>query len=117
MNALPLNDKPRSNRIKATGTDPRTLVPLLAPTPGNQSTFGTIADKMGSKGNTSNPPTSVACVTGSEQQTITDQKRAIGLEPTTFSLETKGQGRAGRMPSKISLLPTDDLVPEVLRRS
>ena len=60
---------------------------MFVPTPSNQNTFGTIADKMGSKGSRSTPPTNVACVTGSEHMSLGDEKRVIGLEPTTFSLE------------------------------
>ncbi len=85
---LPLDDDPNTQRAKATGTDPRTLVPLLVPTTGNQSTGGATADKTDHSGNALGAHTSVACVGDSEPQTRHDQKRVIGLEPTTFTLAT-----------------------------
>ena len=41
---LPLDDDPYVQRAKATGTEARTLVPMLVPTPGNRSTNRSIAD-------------------------------------------------------------------------
>jgi len=84
---LPLDGK-HTERTKATGTDARTIVPLLVPTAGNVSTHGTTADKIAVKGHGSSNDGSVQPDTVSEPLTRHVQKRVIGLEPTTFTLAT-----------------------------
>ena len=86
--SLPLGDMPGTQRVKATGTDPRTLVPMLVPTTGNRNTDGAVADKTTGAGNAPTMSESVESGKGSDPQTRHDQKRVIGLEPTTFTLAT-----------------------------
>ena len=85
--SLPLDDGPHAQRVKATGTEARTLVPLLVPTPGNHSTNRAIADKMGRGGGPRGIDVSAAVDESSQSKSTGVEKRAKGLEPSTFSLE------------------------------
>ncbi len=86
--SLPLDDTSRTTPATATGTDARTLVPVLVPTTGNQSTQEATVDKTSA--DTSAPSQSVNDVLGksSERLTRDDKKRVMGFEPTTFTLAT-----------------------------
>ena len=85
--SLPLSDEPHVQRVKATGTEERTLVPLLVPTPGNHSTNRAIADKMDRRGDPLAIAVSVSGDESSQSKSTGVEKRAKGLEPSTFSLE------------------------------
>ena len=85
--SLPLGNGPHTQRAKATGTEARTLVPLLVPTPGNHSTNGAIADRMDWRGDPPGIAASIAADKSSQSKSTGVAKRAKGLEPSTFSLE------------------------------
>ncbi len=84
--SLPLDDGPHTERAKATGTDPRTLVPVLVPTADNQRTSGATADKTGCNGGTLSIAASVAAGDGCDALSSDVEERVKGLEPSTFSL-------------------------------
>jgi len=85
--SLPLGNGPHTQQAKATGTEARTLVPLLVPTPGNRSTNRAIADKMERREGPHRISVSVAADESSQSKSTGVEKRAKGLEPSTFSLE------------------------------
>ena len=84
---LPPIDRPDAQRAKATGTDGRNLVPTLVPDSGNACTLlsqaGTRGDGRPSGGTAVSDALDTACASVSDHVS----KRAMGLEPTTFSLE------------------------------
>ena len=80
-------EEPHTQRAKATGTEARTLVPLLVPTPGNHSTNRAIAGNMGRRPASQGISVSVAADESSQSKSTGVGKRAKGLEPSTFSLE------------------------------
>ena len=84
--SLPLSDAPSTERATATGTDPRTLVPVLVPTTGNQTTRKTTADKTTGRDDLLHIAVSVKPDESSESMSRGDKKRVKGLEPSTFSL-------------------------------
>ena len=84
--SLPLDDDPHVQRIKATGTGARTLVPMLVQTPGNHGTNRTIADKMNRRADPRRRDVSVDTDKSSQSKSTGGEKRVKGLEPSTFSL-------------------------------
>ena len=86
--ALPLDESSEGEREKATGTDPRTLVPLLVPTAGNQRTEGATADKTAGNHDCRDTVGSVAGVKSCDIKSRDGKKRVMGFEPTTFTLAT-----------------------------
>ena len=86
---LPLDGGPIRDSEKATGTDARTLVPMLVPDAGQPSTSGSSGDIRVEKGNSPRMPVNGHVVNGSDVKSTVDTKRAKGLEPSTFSLEGK----------------------------
>ena len=86
---LPLGDTPQSDSAKATGTDPRTLVPMLVPNPGNHSIFRSNADQTGEGG-----AVQQGVVSGDADKTcaplsMNGKMEPSGLEPPTSALRTQ----------------------------
>jgi site-specific recombinase XerC len=85
--SMPLDDSPRSQRQKASGTDGTLLVPMLVPNAGNNSASGANADNSAGGGNAEAIPVSVAHDKGKQRHTGNAKQRATRLERATFSLE------------------------------
>jgi hypothetical protein len=83
---MPLDGRPYT--AKATGTHARTLVPTLVPTTGNRSTNGATADKTAGSDGSARCNEKSLFVSGNQQLSTADPKRAKGLEPSTFTLGT-----------------------------
>ena len=84
---LPLDDSDKAERQKATGTDDRTLVPMLVQNAGKRCTTRTIPDKRDKNADPTERVVSVCTDKSCLNKTKGGVKRAIGLEPTTFSWE------------------------------
>ena len=87
---LPLGDEDQAERQRATGTTDdaaRTLVPMLVPRPGKRGISESTADKAADHKAKGSPFASDCNDKPCEPLAIPAKKRAMGLEPTTFSLE------------------------------
>ncbi len=86
--ALPLGDGRQSERMKATGTDAASLVPVLVPTARNQSTHGANADKEAPVRLTAGSAGSLGNVNSSNALATTVGMEPRGIEPLTPSLQS-----------------------------
>jgi len=84
--ALPLTGGPHRERVRATGTDPASLVPTLVPANGNQSPDAASPGKGRGPVALVGGVRSAAAGRGCEPLAIGGGKRAKGIEPSTFSL-------------------------------
>ena len=99
---LPLDDQTRASNKAQSGTDPQPLVPLLVPTPGNQGTNMSTADKISPNADSARIGVSVAYDHGRERKSRDDKKRANGLKPSTFSLEGCEQSPSQEPKTRVS---------------
>ena len=84
---LPLDGGPGAVRQRATGTDDRTLVPTLVPTPGNRSTSESSTARIGETGSEDAGDVSVAAGEGRQMRSSAAVKRRTRFELVTTSLE------------------------------
>ncbi len=86
---LPLDDGPSAERTKATGTDARTLVPLLVPMAVNSCTDGATADKARRNGDSLRFAVSGGIDNGRTSLSMKDKVEPKGIEPSTSALRTQ----------------------------
>ena len=94
---LPLDDRPSTERAKATGTDAAALVPVLVPTTGNQSISGPTADTPANGRHARNDErrTSASDAISKRKPPLSSGDNdghligVTGFEPTTSSPRTK----------------------------
>ena len=86
--ALPLDNDGQTERAKATGTNARTLVPLLVPTSGNRGTDRIISGRSARDVETNTNIASVDIGRVRESVARDVEKRVKGLEPSTATLAT-----------------------------
>jgi len=111
LDALPMHplDDDSADRQKATGTDARSLVPMLALKSDKQRISGATADKPGERRRTSHgrgADSETPCFIDEKRPLSSadngrPKKRAKGLEPSTFSLEGNS-GRRRTLPEAMS---------------